>query len=757
MSPLRNHRGVLLALAGWLGVNLSALAHPVDAVAPPHPVVPTFERFHASSSQEADLVEGGMLLLTELNCISCHQAPGAWSDRLARAPAISLVDVGSRLSTAELARFIRDPQTHKPGTLMPRLFAEGGAADESVTAIAHYLASLRAAPSAAPFPAGRFDAGRTLYHEVGCIACHAPAADFTVTSARGAAFASPKIPSVPIALASSYNTEALAHFLQNPMAVRPSGRMPASELTDQEAADLAAYLKKERPQSPRSTAVAEQNDIGPRSPLIETGRRHFVAQSCHACHETGDSRRVPPSVKPLTALQADVPAGCLSATPRAGVPDFRLSELHRRALRLALATLRSNPEPVAITPALAVDHYMTRMNCYACHARDGKGGVEPARADYFGSKDEGSQSLGEMGYLPPSLDHTGRKLTKEWWGKLLWGEGGAVRPYLKTRMPTFGRENSEVIFPMWIEADQRTPPVTMDISGQRLHQRAHYGRILMGTNDGGLGCITCHGLKGLKPPGIAAIDLTATTQRLHPTYFKELLLNPQALQPGTRMPPMFADRSKADQEIEQLWTYLREIDQQRLPDGLLPLGLYELKPQAAGRPLILRTFLEGAGLQAVAVGFPTQQHLAFDAAEVRWALTWRGRFLDAMSTWEERAMTPAKPLGDNIQSLPLWMPLARLATRSSPWPTTFGESAGYRYSGMSLDATGVPTFHYSVGTLDIEDTIHSGSAAGKMRRTLRLTGGGTGWYFRGLAPDASAVPVHFDRAGQATIEEELSW
>jgi mono/diheme cytochrome c family protein len=563
---------------------------------------------------------------------------------------------------------------------------------------------------------------------------------------------------VPIALASDYNTDALARFLQHPLAARPAGRMPASGLSDQEAADLAAYLKKARSPSPdRSPALVRRSDSAPDSLLIETGRHQFTAQSCHACHDTGDTRQSLPSFKALAALQVDAPTGCLSAPPRVGVPDFQLNESHRRALRLALSTLQSQPEPVAITPAVAVHHYMTRMNCYACHARDGKGGVEPARADYFGSKDESAQSLGEMGYLPPSLDYTGRKLTKAWWDKLLWGEGGAVRPYLKTRMPTFGRASSEAIFSQWVAADQRTPPVTMDISGLRLHQRAHFGRILMGTNDGGLGCITCHGLKDIKAPGIAAIDLTATTQRLHPEYFKELLLNPQALQPGTRMPPMFADRSKADQEIEQLWTYLKEIDQQRLPDGLLPLGLYELKPQVAGRPLILRTFLEGAGLQAVAVGFPTQQHLAFDAAEVRWALTWQGRFLDAMSTWEERAMTPAKPLGDNLQSLPLWIPLAQLATPSTPWPTTFGEGAGYRYNGMSLNAAGVPSFHYTVATLEIADTIQPGSAAGKLRRTLQITGGGTGWFFRGLAPDASPIPVRFDPAGHASIEEELSW
>jgi len=43
------------------------------AAAPPkHPVVPGFDRIY--SVADADSVEGGRILLTELNCVSCHKA-----------------------------------------------------------------------------------------------------------------------------------------------------------------------------------------------------------------------------------------------------------------------------------------------------------------------------------------------------------------------------------------------------------------------------------------------------------------------------------------------------------------------------------------------------------------------------------------------------------------------------------------------------------------------------------------------------------
>ena len=72
-----------------------------------------------------------------------------------------------------------------------------------------------------------------------------------------------------------------------------------------------------------------------------------------------------------------------------------------------------------------------------------------ARADwrsrarqYFTVNDATVHSLGEMGRLPPKLDVAGRKLTRAWFEKLLWGEGGGVRSYMTARMPRFGEANA---------------------------------------------------------------------------------------------------------------------------------------------------------------------------------------------------------------------------------------------------------------------------------------------------------------------------
>ncbi|MFZ4767083.1 MAG: hypothetical protein ACOYMN_19190, partial [Roseimicrobium sp.] len=271
---------------------------------------------------------------------------------------------------------------------------------------------------------------------------------------------------------------------------------------------------------------------------------------------------------------------------------------------------------------------------------------------------------------------------------------------------------------------------------------------------GGLGCVSCHGLKDRKSLGVPVVNLTQTVRRLQPEYFKELLLNPQVTQPGTLMPPLFMGRKKADQEIEMLWTYLKELDQARLPEGLLQSGDYELKPEKTQRPIVFRTFLVGAGMEAVAVGFPQGLHVAFDAHEVRWALAWRGRFLDAMTTWEERAMTPAKPLADKVVTLPSVMPLFPSEYEPPTWPQVYGEAAGYAFKGYRLGADGVPTFLYEVAGAQVEDTIRPSRDGKHLQRTVTVRGATRKWFFLGL--DLKAKPRGLIwQNGVATVEETI--
>src|SRR5262245_28595672 len=102
--------GLLLALLPWALIRHAAddqaVAQnpaskpaapkaPAEAVAA-HPVVPGFERFFAE--EKSDAARGGQLLLSELNCTSCHL--GDKADPAKMAPILS--DVGGRIKPAFL-------------------------------------------------------------------------------------------------------------------------------------------------------------------------------------------------------------------------------------------------------------------------------------------------------------------------------------------------------------------------------------------------------------------------------------------------------------------------------------------------------------------------------------------------------------------------------------------------------------------------------------------------------------------------------
>lgn len=722
------------------------LAQGVSGEALSYPLVAGFERFYPPGITEEKLAEGGRLLLQELNCVACHQVPDGWKGQLGKRGMVSLKAVGSRMAAEDMRSFIRDPHGEKPGTLMPSvLHGDAAATKMEVDALVAYLETLR--KPARDYPEGNVERGSQLFHTIGCVACHAPAsADrFQPPEATpGMEVEKPRLSSIPLELGKNYHFHSLAEFIQDPLAVRHGGRMPSLEMNDQEAADIAAFIQNGVPaKSEKSAAEPASAD------LRQRGRELFSTLRCVACHDTGET------VEPVALVSLDkmlIDKGCLSGSPPASAPRYALSPHQRQAITAALLGMQNQPQPPALSASEKSAAFMVKMNCYACHQWEGQGGLEKARAQYFTVSEASAHSLGEIGMLPPKLDGAGRKLTRKWMEKLLWGEKGGVRPYMTARMPRFGKENSESFITTFAEACENDHSTTMDTSGLARHHRAEYGRVLMGTGQKGLGCISCHGLKDQKSLGVPVVNLSSTVERLKPEYFKELLLNPQTVQPGTLMPPLFEGRKRAALEVEELWTYLKEIDQSRLPDGMLLEGTYELKPEKEGKPLVFRTFLVGAGMEAIAVGFPQRIHTAFDAHEIRWALTWEGRFIDAATTWEERAMTPAKPLGDEVFTFPSHMPLARSGPATEAWPDEYGTQAGYRFTGFRYDKEGVPVFSYTVGGLTIRDSMRADGDS--LRRRVEISGSGEGWFFRGVAGNAAPVPVIFEE-GKAYFEEVI--
>ncbi len=485
--------------------------------------------------------------------------------------------------------------------------------------------------------------------------------------------------------------------------------------------------------------------------LVERGRELFASIGCASCHEMSpDGQRIASSLaaKPLSEL--NLAEGCLSAernqvSPRnlvsaAPIPNFDLTRPQIAALTTSLST-PANPEA---SNERRIAQTMAAFNCYACHARGEIGGPERERNDLFVTT---IPEMGDEGRIPPPLDGAGDKLNDAWLGHIL-RNGANDRPYMLTRMPRFGTQPVEQLAAAFI-AEDRVVAGSFPTPDDPEHRVKAEGRRLVG--DQALGCIKCHTFGPHRATGIQAMDLQKMTQRLRADWFHRYLPNPQAYRPGTRMPSGFPDGvatvkdiydGDMDRQVSAIWTYLTDGSRAGVPDGLVA-QLIELKPES--EPIIYRNFLEGLSSRAIAVGYPEECNLAWDADRMGLALIWHGRFIDASMHWEGRGQGAQRPLGDHIMTWEENCPVAVLESAEAPWPAEMPKDRGYRFRGYSLDEQKRPSFRYETSELSITDDFEPvASAEGDATFRRRVT----------IAADGNVPNVYFRAASGETIEPQ---
>ena len=642
----------------------------------------------------------------------------------------------------------------------------------------------------------------------------------------GLASAARPVAPVPLPdLGSKYDAKSLTHFLYRPESVRPAGRMPNLKLQPMEAADIAAYLRyrdsAEQPISPGETApeaptpdttpvptdgldstdgpdstdVGDSTDApdstdgpdsidvvasvargqsaartGPESwqdpARIARGRRDFFRLGCAQCHVAGDLPAEPGEIaearplRDLDPVSLSAPGSCASR-PAADRPDYSLSPEQREAISLALTG--ESPESDERGSATATSRMM-QLNCYACHSRDGRGGVGRDQQPHFATR--GDVDLGDEGRLPPPLTGVGRKLKPSWLNKVFAGKGD-IRPHMLARMPLYPADQIEGLAQRLAEEDREAPGKSASTrSGRRAPPEvspdalADAGRRLMDA-----GCVQCHPLRGYALPGVVGVDLGGIADRVHPQWFHDFVADPGGWRPRTRMPTFFPDGQSQDasildgdteQQLAALWHYLKDSDRYPLPAKIEQARSadYELTPQE--RPIVLRTFMTTAGTHAIAVGFPAGVHFAFDARQGRLATAWRDRFLDAQGTWFSRFAPPAEPLGDDPVGIDVTSPRPSLALPSSwaagvpPDPTATAaspvesSSGPFRFGGYRLDESGTPTFLYLGAGVTVEDRIEPAAADAPPGLSRRLT-------LRRAADAPDAEPIAIRLASAADI------
>jgi mono/diheme cytochrome c family protein len=234
-----------------LSVHAAEPAKPAAPKTADHAIVSGFDRFFAAP--ESSAVDGGLMLLGELNCTSCHAPDKSLGELIQRKQAPYLGEITHRADPKFLAKFIATTHTVKPGSTMPSMLAELPPAEATAkaTALTHYLLSLGKQPFTRIAPElTAVTRGETLFHNSGCVACHAPRLERAAKASDDEdddKVVDLNVTSIPLSrkLHEKYSLSGLTAFLQNPLVHRPSGRMPNLNLKPAEAADIAQYLLKD--------------------------------------------------------------------------------------------------------------------------------------------------------------------------------------------------------------------------------------------------------------------------------------------------------------------------------------------------------------------------------------------------------------------------------------------------------------------------------------------------------------------------------
>lgn len=477
-------------------------------------------------------VRAGRDLMAELRCAKCHTSEGAGMPELS-ADAPRFDGIGGRRNFDWLAKWIENPQLHRPGSPMPAMFT-GSEAKANAEAVAAYLASLK---GEVKFSAGAGDvaAGKSLYEKLNCVACHvAPEA----TEAPVAGKISQK------GVKAKFSPGALTAFLRRPDEHFQWIRMPDFKLSGDEAGHLAAYLE--------SKAEAPAERVAPTDEaLLNKGKLLVQRSGCLNCHSQETPNQF--ATKKLADLvTASWNTGCVADEPKAGskAPHYALTSEQRTALRAFAATDRSSLS--RHTAADFLERQSQTLNCRECH-----GPLEGV----------------------PKFDLLIGKLKPEWTARFIAGrEPMRPRPWSEQRMPGFPAYAEALAAGLATHAGL-PPKSEPDPVPENAAELSEAGRKLVSAN-GGLSCTQCHSAGEFGATAVfeaPGINLAYSNVRIQPSFFRRWLRNPQSVDPETKMPGYFDVETGASpltdilggdgpKTIQAVWEYLRLGDKMPKPE-----------------------------------------------------------------------------------------------------------------------------------------------------------------------------------------------
>ncbi|MCZ6634112.1 MAG: c-type cytochrome [bacterium] len=296
---------------------------------------------------EATELNRGWHLISTLGCHGCHKVALPRFEGL-RKVGPDLRKIASKVDQDWALKWIRDPKGFRPTTKMPKFFdlpnvnsAEDIARNTAVIqGITAYLFDKSETVRYPDPPPGNVARGEVLASKTGCRGCHVVGADDNLGQEYGYRNFGPNLNEVGSKLSAGW----LYHWLKDPTAYFPDTVMPNLRLTDQEAADITAYLltlknpdfeirtaaradaktrddlilSNLRERLPLTQARARLNEMSDQGRDLYLGEQYIARQGCFGCHLISGFENVTPIGTELT----------LEGSKAVAKLDFGMNTLH---------------------------------------------------------------------------------------------------------------------------------------------------------------------------------------------------------------------------------------------------------------------------------------------------------------------------------------------------------------------------------------------------------------------------------------------
>jgi mono/diheme cytochrome c family protein len=511
---------------------------------------------HTNNLTETPKLSSGRAFLSRYGCVHCHSIP--LPDRTRLMPSDnppSLVHIADKTTREWIFAWLKNPQAYSGTATMPNFqLIDNDARDISAFLIAQstpLLSSVSPASisSGASADAGALQAGASAYGESFCASCHA------VQNAAGLLVGGNLGPELT-RIGTKAKPAWLRQWVSNPKTYDPQTLMPHYRLDDKQLSLIAGFLESKTDPDflgnvHLETATQQQ---------IAHGKLLVTENGCASCHEVNGVRK-PESFAPdlatvgsrplakivfLDGMDHTLPAYIEAKIkqPRSfgaalKMPQFNLSVAQVDDLVTALlaqtdrafnlpARLRvAGHGPSNYEPAGVAGRLMRDLNCFSCHAINGRGGD-----------------------MAPDLTWEGSAVQREWL-MAFFKNPNTLRPTLIRRMPKFNVSDQEAaVLTDYILTAYQSPAFDRDsIPNISDSVQIERGRQLFYSK---YACQACHIVDPQKDKGYIGPTLTHVGSRLNASWIFEWLKAPQALRPGTIEP----DRQMNDADASALTAFL---------------------------------------------------------------------------------------------------------------------------------------------------------------------------------------------------------